>query len=104
MCVYCLLSNQAVQIAKLKSTLAQLTSKLSNDSSNLPALPITPTNLPDGTAAVPTKPDKPKPSMVHSQKKFNIVVYGIALRQRKNHEHNMTYSTLLHHYQPLIHP
>ena len=29
LCVYCLLSNQAVQIAKLKSTLAQLTSKLS---------------------------------------------------------------------------
>ena len=77
LCVYCLLSNQAIQIAELKSTLAQLTSKLSNDSSNLPASPNTPSNPPDGTAAVPTKLDKPKPSMVHSEKKFNIVVYGI---------------------------
>lgn len=35
--------------------LAQLTSKLSNDSSHLPASPNASTNLPDDTAAVPTK-------------------------------------------------
>ena len=33
LCVYCLLSNQATQIAELKSKLGQLTSKLSSDSS-----------------------------------------------------------------------
>ena len=77
LCVYCLLSNQAVYIAELKSTLVQLTSKLSSDCSNLPTSPNAPTNLSDDTGAVPTKPDKPKSNIVHSEKKFNVVVYGI---------------------------
>ena len=83
MCVYCVLSNQAVQIAELKSTLAQLTSKLPSDLSDLP-VSNTPINLPDDTATVTTeaatvttKVDKPKLSTVHSEKKFNVVVYGI---------------------------
>lgn len=75
LCVYCLLTNQAAQIAELKSTLAQLTSKFSN-------LSNTPTNLLDDTVVVSSKPDKPKPdkpkpNIVHSEKKFNVVVYGI---------------------------
>ena len=96
LCVYCLLSNQAVQIAELKSTLAQLTSKLSNDSSNLPASPNTPSNPPDGTAAVPTKLDKPKPSMVHSEKKFNIVVYGIEESPPETKKESRTQHDLQH--------
>ena len=77
----------------MKSTLAKLTSKLSNDSSNLPASPNTPSNLPDRTAAVPTKLDKPKSSMVHSEKKFNIVVYGIEESPTETKKESLTQLT-----------
>ena len=96
LCVYCLLPNQAVQIAELKSTLAKLTSKLSIDSSDLPASPNTPSNPPVDTAAVPTKLDKPKPSMVHSEKKFNIVVYGIEESPPETKKESRTQHDLQH--------
>ena len=67
-----------MQIAKLQETLAQLMSKLSpaGDSSNLPTAQNTPVNLPNNTAAKSTEV-KSKSSMAYSEKKFNIVAYGI---------------------------
>ena len=81
LCVYCLLSNQAVQIAKLQETLAQLTSKLSpaGDSSNLPTAQSAPINLPNKNAVKSTEV-KSKSSTAYSEK---MVLKRVPQRQKR---------------------
>ena len=70
---HCLLVNQAAQIAELKEQLAQLTTK-PLDISSKPPDEVTQLDPPTNTIV---KSNKSKLGVVHPDKMFNIVVYGI---------------------------